>query len=480
MSVIDSGAPTEKSAPGPERRRRAAGAARFLALALGGLLALQAIFFVGLVAAQAVPNAPIIASLATAVGDGTYGPAYVPDGVGGSADRFTECVIVGYGVSSPQDPRSVLARAAGGPRLESCELGAQQITQLAAGERVDPPATYFRYWNGYSVLTRPVLAIVGLEGLRLVVAGLLLSAGLAAFLAVRRGAGTAAALAVVLPLAVASNAITTPSTASSHGIALAAILAGVALTAAAARRGWRGAVVGAAGAGALLNYVDLLTTPAMSWALCAAVAGAVVAARGVHAARVAAVTAAAGAAWAVAYGVTWVSRWCIAALARGPEVFAQVREVGAFRLEGENPMVIATFGAATRANLREWLWNIPTAWWVLLVVALVALGGIGVGVLRRGPGALALFAAVAAPAAVVPVWYEVMSNHSQIHAFFTYASLPAAAGVLALAGIAASTPRRWQPGVTVRAFDTRRADQGPAARSGHRSAERDRRSHAAH
>ncbi len=480
VSVIDSPGVTRDAAPAATPRRRVAGALRFLVMALAGLLGLQVVFFAGLVAAQAVPNAPIIMALATAVGDGTYGPAYVPDGVGGSADRFTECVVIGYGVSSPDDPRSVLARAAGGPRLESCEKGAQQIAALAAGEQVDPPATYFRYWNGYSVLTRPVLALLGLTGLRLVVAGLLLTAGLAAFLAVRRGAGTGAACAVVLPLAVASNAITTPSTASSHGIALAAVLAGVALTAAAARRGWRGAVLGAAGAAALLNYVDLLTTPAMSWALCAAVAGAVAAATGVHAARVLLVTAAAGASWAVAYGLTWVSRWCIAALARGPEIFSQVRDVSTFRLGGDNPMVADVVGAAVGANLREWLWNVPTAWPLLVAVALVAAGGVAVGVLRRGPGAIALFAVLAAPAAVVPLWYEVMSNHSQIHAFFTYASLPAAAGVVALAGLVAATPRRWQPTVTVRPYDTRAADRGPSARSGQRASGRTRRSHAAH
>ena len=288
---------------------------------------------------------------------------------------------------------------------------------------------------------------------------------------------------MVLPVVVSSNALTTPGTASSHAIALAAIGAGTALTAVLARRGWRGAVVGAAAAAALLDYVDLLTTPAMGWALCAAVAGAVTARTGVGVARVLVVTVAAGAAWPVAYAITWVSRWVIAAIAFGPGVFSSIAQVGAFRLDGDNPLVVHALGAATRANLGVWLGQTPTAWTVVGVVVAVAVVGVVVGVVRRGWGALALFAVVAAPAAVVPAWYEVMSNHSQIHAFFTYACLPAAAGVVALAGLAAAMPRRWRPAVTVRAFDTRSADRGRGARSGTRpgappAGQRDRARHA--
>ena len=458
-------------------------APRFLVGVLAALLVLQAVFFTALVAAQAVPDRPILTALATAVDDGTYGPPYLDDGVGGRADRFTECVIVGYGITDPDDRRSVVERAAWGPRLESCELGAGQVARLAAGEGVGADAPYYRYWSGYSVLTRPALALWGLTGLRLVSAGLLALAGLAAFAAVRRGAGTGAALAVVVPVVVSSNALTAPGTASSHAIALAAIGAGTALTAVLARRGWRGAVLGAAGAAALLDYVDLLTTPAMGWALCASVAGAVAARTGAGAVRVAGVTVAAGAAWPVAYGLTWVSRWVIAAIAFGPGVFSSIAQVGAFRLDGDNPLVVHAAGAATRANLEVWLGQTPTAWTVLALVAVVALAGVVLGVVRRGWAALALFAVVAAPAAVVPAWYEVMSNHSQIHAFFTYASLPAAAGVVALAGLVAATPRRWRPAVTVRAYDTRSADRGRGARAGARTGaagrQRERHAHAA-
>ncbi|PPK97364.1 hypothetical protein CLV92_104185 [Kineococcus xinjiangensis] len=407
---------------------------RFAAKALAGLLALQVVLLLLLVAAQAVPNRPIVAHLATAVQTGDYGTPYAPDGFGGQADRFTECVVLGYGVSSPGDPRGLWYRATGGPRLSSCEDGAGEIRHLAAGGTLLTPATYFRYWNGYSVLTRPALAALGVPGVRLVTAGLLAAATVAAFAAVARRAGRGPALALLVPLAAATNAAAMPSTAFSHGIALAAVAAGVALTAVAARRGWRGAAVGTGASGALFCYVDLLTVPPMAWALCAAVAGAVA-----FTARplwwpTARVVLAAGIAWPAAFALTWISRWVVAALVHGPEVFSRVAEVGRFRVNGDNgAMVSQALGAGLRANWQHWLDTTATARPLLVVAAVVALAAVAVAVARRGPAALATAAVLAAPALVVPVWYEVMSNHSQIHAFFTYRSLAAAVGVVVMA-----------------------------------------------
>ncbi|MGI4896882.1 MAG: hypothetical protein ACRYF3_17400, partial [Janthinobacterium lividum] len=121
------------------------GVLAFLVKAVVGLIALQAVFLLLLVAAQAVPNKPIIDHLAQAVQSGDYGVDYTPDGVGGTADRFTECVLLGYGVSSPDDPRSVWDRASGGPRLSSCDDGVGEIQQLASGQTFITPLNYFRY-----------------------------------------------------------------------------------------------------------------------------------------------------------------------------------------------------------------------------------------------------------------------------------------------------------------------------------------------
>ncbi|WP_432509274.1 hypothetical protein [Kineococcus auxinigenes] len=410
--------------------------ARFAARALVGLLAVQAVFLGLLVAAQAVPNEPIVRHLAQAVASGDYGAPYGPDGVGGLADRFTECVVLGYGVSSADDARSTWFRATGGPRLSSCEDGVAEIEALAAGESVVPPATYFRYWSGYSVLTRPVLALTDVPGLRLVVAGVFSLAVLAAFCAVARSAGRAAAFALLLPVAVATNAVAMPSAAFSHGIALAAVAAGVALTAVAARGGWRGAALGAAGSAALFCYVDLLTVPPMSWAVCAGVAGAVALRRRGTLPAVVRTTLAAGLAWPVAFAFTWVSRWAIAAAVHGPGILTSIGEVSRFRLDGGD--VSQGFGAGVVANWTWWLEHTPTAVPLLVLAALVAVVCAVLTARRRGGAGLLAALVVAAPALVVPAWYCLLSNHSQIHAFFTYRSLAAAVGVVLLAAVVAA------------------------------------------
>ncbi|MBC3762914.1 hypothetical protein ACUN7V_14920 [Quadrisphaera oryzae] len=451
-------APARAGAPphrGPRQVEVLGTATRFAVEWAVALVLLQLVLLAGLIVAQAVPNAPIVDRLAQAVSDGDYGPSYVSDGMGGRADRFTECVELGYGVSSPDDPRSLWFRATGGPRLESCDAGATQVRALAAGAQVLPPATYYRYWNGYALLTRPVLATLGVPGVRMVSGALLAAAGIAAWAALRRRAGPAAACALVLPVAVSTNALAMPALAFTHALALAAIAAGVALTAAATGsvrlRGWRGAAVGAGGAGALLAYTDLLTTPAMSWSLCAAAAGAVTwgavtwgadtwgadtwgAAPRPRALRPVLLSVlAAGAAWPVAYGVTWACRWLIAAAVQGPGVFTAIRDKSAERLDGASQVVDPSFGAPTAANVTRWLDTAPTAQPLLVAAAVVVVVSLVVAARRGGAERLLLAAVLAAPALLVPAWYEVLSNHSQVHAFFTYRSVPAAVGIVVAA-----------------------------------------------
>ncbi len=69
-----------------------------------------------------------------------------------------------------------------------------------------------------------------------------------------------------------------------------------------------------------------------------------------------------------------------------------------------------------------------------------------VAVRRGGWQRLGVAALLAAPALLVPAWYEVLSNHSQVHAFFTYRSVPAALGVLVAACLVAATRPRSTSG----------------------------------
>lgn len=407
--------------------QRAAG--RWLVL----LAVLQVVFFALLVVGQLVPDRPIVQKLAHAVNAGTYGPSSLPDRMGGTSDSFTECVVVGTGLGA--DPgESALHRAAVMPRISNCTRGAHEILALAEGRAVNSDP-YYKYWAGYTPIVRPVVALSGMEGMRLVAGTALAFALILAFVTFSRLTSWLTATLLLGPLLVASNLMSTPSTALSNALALATALVGAALCARAALRGPIAAATVALIAGSVYCYIDLLTNPPLAWMLTAA--GATLASLWARdpALRTVQTCLATGITWIAGFGLTWVSRWLIAMLWVGPsEAMSVIRENVAFRTGGANPSVQPGLGRAIRTNIGYWWTHVPTA--PLLVVGLL-LAAVAAGIwwIRRGrplqPVRLGLIATL--PVLAPIIWYTVMSNHSQIHSFFTYRAVPGALGVIAAA-----------------------------------------------
>jgi hypothetical protein len=125
------------------------------------LIALQAVFLTLLVLAQAVPDDPIVAHLVEAVEDGTYASNSAPDNMGGTSSSFTECIAIGTGLGRPE--LGIWERAVRMPRIGNCAQGPEDLRRLQRGEPVANVEEYFRYWAGWTVVTRPVLALWGLE-----------------------------------------------------------------------------------------------------------------------------------------------------------------------------------------------------------------------------------------------------------------------------------------------------------------------------
>lgn len=390
--------------------------------------------FVGLlVVAETIPDEAVASRLQTAVARGEYGPPQSPDGMGGVHTGYTDCVILGVGLGEPRTELGLVRRTLYAPRLGSCRAGAQQIRIVAAGGEV-PSGPYYRYWNGHTILTRPVVATVGVVGLRVVVAGLAAVAAVVAIVALGRRAGWGTTAALFLPLLVGTNAVVTPVGSVAHAIALAAALAGVgAVVVATDRWGRVGAAASAALAAAVFVYVDQLTTPALPWAMAAFAAGAVERARRADVREVGLTVITVSVLWPVAYGVSWAARWVLAAVALEGEVMSDILEQGQFRVSGDHPRVEDRLGAAVDANWTWWIDHLVTARVLVVVAALVAVWALVVVVRRAGWRGVVPVAVLGAPAAIVPAWYELLSNHSQIHRHFTYRSL-----VMALAiGVAA-------------------------------------------
>lgn len=412
---------------------------------LGVLVGLQFLLFGLLVAGQAVPDEPIAENLVASVEAGTYGPSQIPDRMGTPSDTFTECVVAGTGLgASPEE--SALSRAARMPRIGNCDGGAEDVRAVADG-KVFEDQNYYKYWAGYTVITRPALALVGLEGLRILSGALMVAAFVGALLAVRARTSTAVAVALTAPYLVGTNMLSTPSTSFSQSISIAFIFLSVLLTAVGAGRSRSAGLLGAAVGAALFCYVDLLTTPSVPWAMSAFVLAAAVWYRTRDLRRSAVAGVLAAAVWPAAFAVTWASRWAFGALFMGvDETVAMVQQNVGFRTGGAHAGVSDAFGAGLAGNVSYWWGMIPTSGAVLLACAVATAVGLVLAVRRGGPRRLVVALVLALPAVVVPVWYVALSNHSQIHEFFVNRGVPTALAVITAAALAAAVPSRPRAG----------------------------------
>jgi hypothetical protein len=411
---------------------------RALPWVAGVVVVLQFVFLGLLVAAAAVPDRAIVDDLAVDVRTGAYGPNGAPDGMGGRSTSYTDCVSAGTGLGRPG--YSVFERAVRMPRLSNCSDGAEQIQALARGESVTEPQEYFRYWAGYTVITRPVIALAGLDGVRLVSGALFGLSLVVMVLSVSRVTNSAYALAITAPLLVSSNVLSVPSSGFSHALSLAVTFGGVALVAWASRFSGRLMLCAVAASACIFNFVDLLTTPAIAWAMTAAVVGGATFAASASTRNTLWSVLVAGAVWPVAFAITWVSRWLFAAAFLGWDyVWETVLGIARFRVGGAYDTVSQTFGAAIPRNWETWRELPVMPELVLLVTVVASLGSLVAAWHRFGVAQLPAAAVLAAPALVVPVWLAILSNHSQIHHHFVYRSIPAAVGVVFGACVLAAT-----------------------------------------
>jgi hypothetical protein len=399
------------------------------------LLGLQVLFLGLLFAAQAVPDRPIVSHLVEGVEDGIYGPTGRPDFMGGTSDAFTECVALGTGLGRPD--LGLWERTMRMPRLGNCAAGDDELRALDRGESIDSRIEYFRYWSGYTVLMRPVLAVWGLGSLHMIGGALLVAATAAAVVAVARRTTAAYACALVMPLLLSSHLVALPSTSLHGALAYATAFVAVALTAAGATRSLRDAVLGAVVGAALFNYVDLLSVPPIPWMLSASVAGAVVVWRTGRVGGAGRAVLVVAIVWPLAYLFTWASRWALAVASLGwneawDVIGGKLSERTEGVVEGASPGRLP----AMARNVEYWL-RLDTAPVVLVVAGVVTIASLGVAWRRHGVGRLGWFGVLASPALIAPLWYLVVRNHSLIHASKVYASLPVAVGVVVAAALAA-------------------------------------------
>ena len=111
--------------------------------------------------------------------------------------------------------------------------------------------------------------------------------------------------------------------------------------------------------------------------------------------------------WGLGFALTFVTKWALASLVLGENIFADAYEVSLYRMEAEE----FTRWDAVAKNLGM------INWWIVGIVAVVMLV---IGLMKRWKfnyKKVLLFVIIS----VMPyVWYCVLANHSYLHWWFTY------------------------------------------------------------
>jgi hypothetical protein len=347
---------------------------------------------------------------------------------------------------SLDDHSNLLRRALGGKNWGSCGYVVANVTGTAPDDHfVQPPRQYFRFWHGYQVLTRPILAVAGVAGIRIAGLALLFAGLLVLGLGVTRLVGLTAAVVLTAPLVLLTNFTELPySFPHALDVSLALASCGALCLLVPRIRGdfWWLAAAGLA-LGAVFNFFTFLLTPALALALVMFVAPVwswVIGGRGW---RLSALMRGlvVGAAWLFGYGGTFVSKWVLASAVFGwRPVWNDAHQTVSHRLYGGDtggpsyPVL-----GALRLNLAEYGHSTE------LIVLAVALALIAFVYIRRGGAALIDLAVLAAPALIPFIWLFLLREHSNAHYWFTYRSLAISFGIVYAAAFIADRTRPAQP-----------------------------------
>ena len=353
------------------------------------------------------------------------------------ASAPTECLGFSVGLGDAAEPNHVTTAIVAPTYFESpayrpCEALDRNLQVYRATGELPPGISYLRYWHGYTVFTRPALAVFGVAGTRWIAFALVAVAVGAMVVVVGRALGFATAAILVAPTILTTDTLIGGFSATAAIGSAAAWFGGwLTFTFVSRHPDWRSAALVAALAGTLSAYLDLMTSMPGAYAL--TVVGAalgVIAASGVFALRGNwRVVGAAAIGWIVGLIWMWGSKWIIAAVTVGvDEVVDSVRSrVDLYVQGGRQADTSRVHGLSD--NLGTW-WDRPLTPWIVFGILAVLVVAAARG--RRRTGILTTCAACAAIVAVPALgWYLGLSTHSEIHAFLVYRSLPMVFGAVA-------------------------------------------------
>jgi hypothetical protein len=291
---------------------------------------------------------------------------------------------------------------------------------LVAAIAKDPKVTwlpYPRYWHGYRVVLDPLTAWLPIYPARYLLLAAMIAALTCFAFELRSLVGADAALAVIVPTVVLTDLWSLWSDLA-QTLPITVTFAASAVVARKVRRPGSDMILIAALLGSFFNYIDFFINAPWQPMLIAFV---VLAAR-----RRVPET--------FAILLAWASKWAIACAAgvKWSDIFAVIM----YRLNGDMPgYVVHEFMAPTRKVL-NYLYHQTQAAMIFLVLLPTLLLPTLLSPARWSN--LKRFALLSSPLLIPFVWFETLSNHTQIHAWLTYRPVASCIGILIAAAIIAS------------------------------------------
>lgn len=128
------------------------------------------------------------------------------------------------------------------------------------------------------------------------------------------------------------------------------------------------------------------------------------------------------AAWGLGYALCWMAKWALMVLVLGMKTWEQTMGVMEFRLEGSEEDPLDRWGTIRR-NLKAWL-NVQDngviSWSKIVLVILIVAVILMIVRKCKDLKTISAYVPMLFVAAYPYLWYLVMSNHSQIHFWYTY------------------------------------------------------------
>ncbi|HEY6256933.1 MAG TPA: hypothetical protein VIY51_14190 [Xanthobacteraceae bacterium] len=411
-----------------------------LALALPVVIVLQVIFVFSLAAVRGQTDlAAVNDAVRVAFDRGVLATNQVPKPwILRGGHQFTECV----GLSVALDPQRDVWQAALATKMHSRMIDpCSELYRSVRGENTEL-MDYSRYWHGYRLLLWPVLAHSDVLVLRVITA-LLVAGGVALFFVGLRGTiGSTPTIIIVATMFLLTDLWHIWRIAT-HGLSMFVILGGAGAFALLLRLSanqylW---IVSAAALGAVFNFVDFLINPPMMPMLLSFIVLAFVPQfrrdgqrDGVRPLALAMTVAAS---WFLGYAGTWGTKWVLAiwfsnnAMEEAANIVNQVT----FRLDGLEPG--STMFRVPLVPTISMILKAFESVGAILVVPIIAAVLIHVRDNHKSFDR-AYFYQLTLPVSITLLWFELLSNHTQLHPNFVYRSASTAIALVLAAGIISS------------------------------------------